>query len=112
MLVMMEFERLARHDRRQRIVGIRQIRQREGHRTAPWEVRGELGTPTDVRSLRDDNLAAPRRRGNSVRNDTPPGSFHGGTIVAQIRRTRLRSSDGLTQAYGAARRVRLDLRFA
>ncbi len=47
-LVVMKFERLARHDRSQRVVRIRQFGQREGHGTAPWEVRGEIGTLSDV----------------------------------------------------------------
>ena len=46
-LVVMKFERLARHDRSQRVVRIRQFGQREGHGTAPWEVRGEIGTLSD-----------------------------------------------------------------
>src|SRR5277367_4431367 len=66
MFVVMKFERLARHDRGQRVVRVRQVGQGEGHGTAPWEVRGRIGTPTDVRSLRDSNLAAVRRRGNSI----------------------------------------------
>ena len=44
-LVVMKFERLARHDRIQRVVRIRQFGQREGHGTAPWEVGGRNRTP-------------------------------------------------------------------
>jgi hypothetical protein len=67
MLVVMIFERLARHDRRQRVVGIRKIGQREGHGEAPWAVGGRnrnRGGRDKVPS--GPNLAVPQRRGNSV----------------------------------------------
>ena len=45
MLVVMKFEGFRGHVGFQRVVRIRQIGQREGHETAPWEVRGEIGNP-------------------------------------------------------------------